>query len=154
VDDVDFDPGAGDPTLLLASVSGFNVPAAGGAITAHANITAEPVPLGVSQLALAWIVIDGDGTCPNPVADPAGTGFLYVEAPLIITTTSAMTTLEVPAGATRVDLCVGALGTEATNLSGRLNVTWVPEVSGAGVASSNAKTWQEILAPYADALGG
>ena len=138
----------------LASLTGFDVPASGGAITALANVTAEPVPLGVSQLALVWIEVNGNGTCPNPVTDPAGTGFLYIPAPLIIDTTSAMTTRTVAAGTTRVDLCAAALGTETTNLSARLNVTWNPVTSGAGVAASDTQTWQDILAPYAGMLDG
>ena len=59
-----------------------------------------------------------------------------------------------PAGTTRIDLCTAALGDETTNMSARLNVTWNPVISGAGVASSNAQTWQEILAPYAGMLDG
>jgi hypothetical protein len=153
VDDVTFDPDSANP-ILLASLTGFDVPASGGAITALANVTAEPVPLGVSQLALVWIEVNGNGTCPNPVTDPAGTGFLYIPAPLIIDTTSAMTTRTVAAGTTRVDLCAAALGTETTNLSARLNVTWNPVTSGAGVATSETQTWQDILAPYAGMLDG
>jgi hypothetical protein len=150
VEAVTFDPTVVNP-LLLVSLTGFEIPASGGVLTAQANVTAEPV--SGPQLGLVWIEIDGDGTCTTPVGFPADTGF-YLTLGTIIDTTSAMSTAEVDSGTTRIDLCTAGLDTDTTAINAHLNATWSPIASSAGVASAQPKTWQEILAPYAGALDG
>lgn len=151
IEGVSFVPAVSNP-LLLVSVTGFDVPADGGVITALANVTAEPV--SGPQLGVAWIEIGGDGSCPSPVSDPAGAGF-YLTLDTIIDTTSAMATAAVPAGTTRIDLCTAGLDTDSTAINAHLNVSWDPVASGAGVASVTQRTtWQDLLAPFAGALDG
>ena len=147
---VTFDPSVSNP-LLLVSVTGFDVPADGGVITALANVTAEPV--SGPQLGTVWIEIGGDGTCPSPVSDPAGAGF-YLTLGTIIDTTSAMATSAVSDGTTRIDVCTAGLDTDSTAINAHVNVTWNPVASDAGVAASNITTWQDLLARFEGALDG
>jgi len=140
-------------SALLASLTGFEVPAGGGVITGHGNAQADAI--SGSQAGLVWIVVDGDGGCDAPIQNPSGTGsYLAVKGETFLATTSAINTQTVAAGTHRIDLCVAGFSTPvdaATKLISHLNATWSPVASGAGVASSGeTKTWQEILAPYAD----
>lgn len=149
-------PPAGN-SALLATLTGFEVPAGGGVITAHGNAQADAI--SGSQAGLVWIDIDGGGTCSNPIPNPPGTGsYLAIRGETFLETTSAIQTEAVAAGTHRIDLCVAGFGTPvgaATKLVAHLNATWTPVASGAGIATSvEAKTWQEILAPYADLLSG
>lgn len=142
---------------LLATLTGFDVPASGGVITAHGNVQAEPV--SGTQLGLVWVDIDGGGDCDSPIPDgAAGTGSYLTEI-VILETTSAITTRAVAAGTHRIDLCVAGFATPTTaetRIISHLNATWTPIASAAGVdaASGPARTWQEILAPYVGALDG
>jgi hypothetical protein len=162
-----FTPSPSSPAsnpVLLASLMSFDVPADGGAIQAHANATAEPVPANVqAQIGFIWIEIGGDGTCPTVIAEPAGVGYYYLPRFLntagepvqqVIDTTSAIATDEVTAGTTRIDLCTAALGTQPLSINGHLSVTWNPVASGAGVAGGSAKTTEELLERLAGVLDG
>jgi hypothetical protein len=150
VDDVTFDPAGGNPKLLT-SLTGFDVPASGGVITAHANAVTEP--LSGPQLGLVWIEIDGNGTCPDPVSYPGGAG-VYLTLDTIVDSTSAIATMEVPAGSTRIDLCIAGFGTDTSAVWGHLSATWSPDASSAGVAGVQPRDWHDILAPYAGVLNG
>ena len=154
VEGVAFLPAAGNPKLLT-TLSDFEVPADGGVVTAQANLTAEP--LSGPQLGLVWTVIDGNGDCGAvPIPIPADAGF-YLTLGTIIDTTSAMSTMAVDKGTIDIDLCTAGLDTDSTYINAHLNVNWDPQVASAGVAvasSAQAKTWQEILAPFAGALDG
>lgn len=156
VDDVDFDPSSGNP-INIASLVGFDIPASGGVLTATANVGAEP-PTSGTQLGLVWVDIGGNGTCAAPIPNPGGTGtYLVSSGESILRSTSAIATEEIPAGTTRIDLCVSGFSTPPSAesvLAGHLNATWTPNTATAGVAAGQAKTWQEILAPSIDALDG
>ena len=139
--------------VLLATLTGFEVPISGGVITALGNAQADVV--SGTQAGLVWIDIDGGGTCTSPIPDAAGTGaYLVGEGETLLETTSAIRTEQVAAGTHRIDLCAAAFGTPlsaSTDIISHLNATWTPIASGAGVSSGGeSTTWQEILAPYAE----
>ena len=142
--------------VLLATLTGFDVPEGGGVITALANAQADVV--SGTQAGLVWIDIDGGGTCSSPIPDAAGTGaYLVAAGETLLETTSAIRTEPVAAGTHRIDLCAAAFGTPlsaSTDIISHLNATWTPVSSGAGISSSGeSTTWQEILAPYAELFG-
>ena len=143
--------------IRIASLSGFDIPADGGVVTAQANVTAEPDfdTAPAAQLGLVWIVVDGDGTCSQPVADPASAGFYYLptvdggSSQVIIDTTSTMITAAASAGSAQIDLCSSAIGTKELFLNGHLTATWVPVTSAAGVTAGISRTASDILNDYA-----
>ena len=150
-------PPAGN-TALLATLTGFDVPANGGVLTAQAIAQIDAV--AESQAGLVWIVVDGGGDCDAPIADPAGTGgYKAVKGETFLETTTPLRTTTVSAGTHRVDVCVAGFSTPLlaaeTKIITHLNVTWTPIASSAGVAAAGpAMTWQEILAPHIEELTG
>jgi hypothetical protein len=135
---------------VLASVTGFDVPVAGGGILATSAISAAPN--SGPQLALLWIEIDGSGSCdgtllPGSVIwETVTTGF---------GAGTALASLAVPAGSHRVDVCHSGLGADTTDIAGKVLVEWVPTVDNFGLLEADkaaGATVEELLAPYADLL--
>jgi hypothetical protein len=142
-------PGSGSNPFRVASLTGFDVPASGGELTATAagQATADSGP----QFGVLWIEIDGTGACGAATAPP-GTA-VYETVTTVFHNLVASNAAEVAAGAHRIDLCTLGLGTDSTTMIAQLNVAWSEKASGAGVASSSGgQSWQQLLAPYAGLL--
>ena len=138
---------AGGPTAL-ASVTGFDLPAAGGAILATANVGAAED--SAPQLGLFWIEIDGSGSCDGTVVE----GFVFWETVTSgIDNGAALASAAVSAGSHRVDVCHAGFVAETTDVVGKVLVEWVPIVSGAGLTEVGVgASVEELLAPYAHLL--
>jgi hypothetical protein len=141
----------GNPPTVLGSVTGFDVPVAGGGILASAAVTV----LGSGpQFGFFWIEIDGTGTCdPTVIPVPGMAVWESLDDPFDSVPVQA--SAAVSAGSHRVDLChSGGGGLFPADMFGKLLVEWVPSVDNFGLleADKTGATLEELLAQYADLL--
>lgn len=154
----------GDVSHNILSIESFDVPADGGILTVHGNLEAYIAPDDHGAvLTFAWLEIGGTGSCDTPIQNVGGGGFLLLrngatpETTIsIVDSSSALETLAVAAGTTRIDLCVGGVGDLTPTIGARLNGSWTPSGSApiAGGTASSGITWQDVLAPYRDLFEG
>ena len=143
-----FDTAGGEGAVALASITGFDVPAGGGALLASANTTV--LEDSGPQLGIFWIEIDGSGSCDGAI-DDGSTFWDTVISPFDRGT--ALASAAVSAGNHRIDVCHFGEDAETTNLTGKLLVEWVPVIAGAGLTEAGAgSSREELLAPYAHLL--
>jgi hypothetical protein len=142
--------GGGGPAIVLGSVTGLDVPAAGGGILATTTMsaTANSGP----QLGVLWIEIDGSGSCDATILPGAA---VWETVSTGFGSGTALASRAVPAGSHRIDVCHGGFGTATTNIVGKVLVEWVPTVDNFGLLEADkaaGATVDELLAPYADLL--
>jgi len=142
--------GGGGPAIVLGSVTGLDVPAAGGGILATTTMsaTANSGP----QLGVLWIEINGSGLCNATILPGAA---VWETVSTGFGSGTALASRAVPAGSHRIDVCHGGLGVATTNIVGKVLVEWVPTVDNFGLLEADkaaGSTVDELLAPYAGLL--
>jgi hypothetical protein len=117
----------GQGTTSIGHMTGFTVPASGGALIATADVSL--VLNNGSQLGAIYLEFDGTGACnSNPAV------FGYFETSTGFDGSSTSLTKAVNEGDHRVDLCAGGLSVNTTDAIGSLTVEWVEQAEGGTTA--------------------